>query len=660
MKKVVPTLLLTIAMLFGQAQAPSIWFNELVPDPGPNEDEYIEFYNTSLTDIELDCYIVVAYFKDKQGNDIRDGLYVYNFPDNATIKALSRYIISSNNPVRYKTSTKDEVYTPTDLTSYNNWNEQDAGGYISKYIYNNGSWGNAQSVPANFNNFIDIANGNDATLFLYKINSDGTTSYVNGFIANSHSSDITASLTYIQGLGSLPINANTSCAPNVTPITLSFAGLSTKTIDVVTLQQAAGSGQGYAKIGDGYCGSWEKIQQGEFTPGSKNTLSTEPSAFTSAEYYYCTNVVSFSVQSATQSFFPIIAELYQDNGTTSGTYDTDDDIIASTQINAAGSTYYTIPVPGTPQQLILVYRSTLGCFTKVVVLTPAATPTVSMTGEIFCMYNVNNRRTVTYSITSVSATDVFPLTLISMEDNGTPENTSDDRVIETHTVSSLPFEYTAELLNGSSNVNLSVQSSPLSCLTGSHFIPNNCTVLPVRLRSFTAGRNKQKKEQVLLKWETASEQNNRGFKVQRKTSGVWKDIAFVTTQADNGNSNITLAYEYTDVNTFSTATQYRLLQVDIDGKADFSDVRTVLGTEQNAGIVVYPNPGINGKVNVLFKEQNATKQVIVSDASGRLVKQFPQVRDNILTIEGLPKGFYTIKIIDRSTMSTSVEKVIIN
>ncbi len=184
-------------------------------------------------------------------------------------------------------------------------------------------------------------------------------------------------------------------------------------------------------------------------------------------------------------------------------------------------------------------------------------------------------------------------------------------------------------------------------------------VLPVKFQSFTAARNPQRKEQVLLKWTTASEQNNRGFYVQRKVAGAWKNIAFVFSQADQGNSNSLLTYEYKEIHATNALAQYQIQQVDMDGKTSYSDVRTVAGMNQASEVLIYPNPALSGKVNLLFKQINSTKDVIVSDANGRVVKQFRQIADNNLTIEGLQSGFYTIKITDHTTSTTTVEKVIV-
>jgi hypothetical protein len=180
------------------------------------------------------------------------------------------------------------------------------------------------------------------------------------------------------------------------------------------------------------------------------------------------------------------------------------------------------------------------------------------------------------------------------------------------------------------------------------------TVTPVSFKSFNASRNKST---VSLNWTTASEQNNRGFYVQRNNGDGWKDVAFVFSQADGGNSASDLDYAYNDVNNSKGLSQYRLLQVDIDGKAKLSEIRSVRGEEQAARILVYPNPSNTGSVNVVFDNQ-ATRDVQVSDLSGRLVKKYNGVVNN-LQIQGLRAGVYTLRIADRTTGATIVEKVVV-
>jgi hypothetical protein len=51
---------------------------------------------------------------------------------------------------------------------------------------------------------------------------------------------------------------------------------------------------------------------------------------------------------------------------------------------------------------------------------------------------------------------------------------------------------------------------------------------------------------VLLHWQTATEQNNKGFYVQRNTGNGWKDLALVFSAAADGNSSTGNSYAFTD------------------------------------------------------------------------------------------------------------------
>ncbi len=112
--------------------------------------------------------------------------------------------------------------------------------------------------------------------------------------------------------------------------------------------------------------------------------------------------------------------------------------------------------------------------------------------------------------------------------------------------------------------------------------------LPVELVSFN-GIVKDN-FQVQLDWATATEVNNYGFNVERRTGNEsWKNIAFVQ---GNGNSNSPKEYTYTDQPNGGKEFSYRLKQIDFDGSYEYSGEITVTLEEikeyklyQN-----YPNP----------------------------------------------------------------------
>ena len=181
--------------------------------------------------------------------------------------------------------------------------------------------------------------------------------------------------------------------------------------------------------------------------------------------------------------------------------------------------------------------------------------------------------------------------------------------------------------------------------------------LPVKFASFNATRSNSN---VLLKWETASEQNNSGFAVERNINGSWEQVAFVASQAVNGNSEATLSYQYIDLNNTKGITQYRIKQVDIDAKSKYSEIRSVRGDGQLGKTIVYPNPTNDGKVNVVFEDGNVSRDISVSDMSGRTVKQLRGITNNNITIENLTPGMYSLRIVIPSTGEQSVEKIVVN
>ena len=124
---------------------------------------------------------------------------------------------------------------------------------------------------------------------------------------------------------------------------------------------------------------------------------------------------------------------------------------------------------------------------------------------------------------------------------------------------------------------------------------NPCgTPLPVELSSFTATASNLA---AMLSWKTATEVNNAGFDVERKTinneqptMNSWAKIGFV---GGHGTSNTLHNYSYTDNVGTAGKCSYRLKQIDHNGAFTYSQEVTVqvgaapkvFGLAQN-----YPNP----------------------------------------------------------------------
>ena len=110
---------------------------------------------------------------------------------------------------------------------------------------------------------------------------------------------------------------------------------------------------------------------------------------------------------------------------------------------------------------------------------------------------------------------------------------------------------------------------------------------PVELIDFSSESDGQN---VILKWLTGTETNNKGYEVQRKVDGsYWETVGFI---AGSGTTTIPNSYSYTDKNVITGKYYYRLKQIDFDGRYVYSqeiEVNVIapnrFSLEQN-----YPNP----------------------------------------------------------------------
>ncbi len=114
---------------------------------------------------------------------------------------------------------------------------------------------------------------------------------------------------------------------------------------------------------------------------------------------------------------------------------------------------------------------------------------------------------------------------------------------------------------------------------------------PVEIISFSASSNSP--GEVVLNWQTATEENNKGYEIQRSEvkgqKSEWQIVGFVE---GNGTSTESHTYSITDKNVIPGKYNYRLKQIDFNGNYKYSKEISVslnpayeFSLEQN-----YPNP----------------------------------------------------------------------
>jgi hypothetical protein len=129
-------------------------------------------------------------------------------------------------------------------------------------------------------------------------------------------------------------------------------------------------------------------------------------------------------------------------------------------------------------------------------------------------------------------------------------------------------------------------------VTGSGTWTNtSSTVLPVEISAFTASSSRLNAE---LKWSTATEVNNFGFDIERRSVDIanssWAKVGFV---AGAGTSNTQHDYSYSEAGISAGRYAYRLKQVDNDGSFKYSqsmEVEIGLATKELTLCDNYPNP----------------------------------------------------------------------
>ncbi|MGB0984935.1 MAG: VPS10 domain-containing protein [Saprospiraceae bacterium] len=163
--------------------------------------------------------------------------------------------------------------------------------------------------------------------------------------------------------------------------------------------------------------------------------------------------------------------------------------------------------------------------------------------------------------------------------------------------------------------------------------------LPVEWLSFSARLNDKK--QAVLDWQTASETNSDKFIVQKSNDGTtFENIATIKAA---GNSSSILDYTYLDETPFQGLTYYRLQQLDLDGKIEYSSIKTIQLEAEN-DIQLYPNPLITGQQLYIKSDSQLSFYLELFSISGQKILGKQISANQSLDLSDLPKGTYIYKI----------------
>jgi hypothetical protein len=199
-----------------------------------------------------------------------------------------------------------------------------------------------------------------------------------------------------------------------------------------------------------------------------------------------------------------------------------------------------------------------------------------------------------------------------------------------------------------------VQGSSLFISPGNYSGPATLQdgTLPIELLYFRA---KQRVNVVSLEWATSLEENFDFFTVERSIDGM--NFGSIAEIQGIGNSIEKQIYFFNDRNPLPGQLYYRLKATDFDGSYEYFDIVTVrfTGTGSNA-VVLYPNPTVNGQVNIRLNYSPCEEATIqIYDQMGReyMVRSLSGSHETLDLPVGMESGVYIVHIVDQQNQTQS-------
>jgi hypothetical protein len=187
--------------------------------------------------------------------------------------------------------------------------------------------------------------------------------------------------------------------------------------------------------------------------------------------------------------------------------------------------------------------------------------------------------------------------------------------------------------------------------TGSGFAP--LSTLPVTFVNFYVAKEN---ENIKITWSTANENRNNHFEIERSVDGInWSSIAII---AGNGNSNSISKYSYVDKKINSASIYYRIKQVDEDGRAMYTAIKSVTG-DKTASMEIAVSSSNN--ITIAFNSVQSSVKIKIWTLNGESVlnQSFNESAYISFTLSSHSRGVYVLQVIDGNHKSES-KKVFLN
>jgi len=183
-------------------------------------------------------------------------------------------------------------------------------------------------------------------------------------------------------------------------------------------------------------------------------------------------------------------------------------------------------------------------------------------------------------------------------------------------------------------------NQPLYLSPAAVFNVTTAFALPVKLSKWEAIPLEGK---IKLQWTTSTEINAGYFIVERSNDGT--HFSSIATVQANGNSQSEISYSKDDLSPLSGKSYYRLKMVDIDGRSEYSPVRSVLSSAKQSAILMR-NP-VSDKLELVTSTTgngNRNEWQIINSRGQIIKKGIVSAGRNEINVSALPAGSYWLRL----------------
>ncbi|NUM49501.1 MAG: T9SS type A sorting domain-containing protein [Flavobacteriales bacterium] len=175
----------------------------------------------------------------------------------------------------------------------------------------------------------------------------------------------------------------------------------------------------------------------------------------------------------------------------------------------------------------------------------------------------------------------------------------------------------------------------------------SCVPLSVEMLSFT-GVNMGSKN--MLDWVTVSEKEFNYFEIQRSADA--ENFVTLGRMKAMNNKNIHFTYVFNDDSPAEGVNYYRLKQVDLEGKFEYSEIISIqMGSNEKLSVKnIYPNP-TSGQINIdVFSDAETALEIKLTDLLGKTVyTEMVQTAKGLnvfrISEEKIPDGMFFLSLV---------------